>query len=271
MQRLSVNEITTFRWSFEEDVAQYAAAGFTAIGVWRQKLSDYGVDRAVELLRQHRLTVSNFCWAGGFTGSDGRTFRESMGDAIEAIQTAGRLRAKCLVVYTGARAGHTSNHARRLIHTALSELLPIAEEFGVDLALEPMHPGCASDWTFLTTLEDTLAILDGIPSPHIKLVFDTYHLGFHPCAIDQIEKIVDRVAVVHLGDGKAPPQSEQNRCPLGEGEIPLAEIVKRFLAAGYQGYFDIELIGEELENDNYRELLAKSKRAATRLIAGYAD
>ena len=271
MQRLSVNEITTFRWSFEEDVANYAAAGFTAIGIWRQKLSDYGLDRAVELLREHKLKVSNFCWAGGFTGSDGRTFRESMNDAIEAIQTAGQLGATTLVVYSGARAGHTANHAKRLIYTALCELLPIAEEFGVNLALEPMHPECAADWTILTSLDETLAILDQVNSPHVQLVFDTYHLGFDEAAINRIEEIVDRVAVVHLGDGKPPRDGEQNRCFLGRGEIPLDKIVHRLLDAGYQGYFDVELIGEELESCNYRDLLASSKLESCRLITGYAD
>ena len=42
MPRLSMNEMTTLRWSFEEDVQQYRAAGISAIGVWRRKLSDFG-------------------------------------------------------------------------------------------------------------------------------------------------------------------------------------------------------------------------------------
>src|SRR4051794_35720367 len=80
MTRLSMNELTTFRWSFEQDVAQYLAAGFGAIGVWRQKLSDYGEEKGIELLAESGLQVSNLLWAGGFTGSDGRTFRESIED-----------------------------------------------------------------------------------------------------------------------------------------------------------------------------------------------
>ncbi len=51
MATLSMNETTTFRWSFEEDVARYAAAGIPAMGVWRQKLSDCGQGRGLELLR----------------------------------------------------------------------------------------------------------------------------------------------------------------------------------------------------------------------------
>ena len=59
MAKLSVSETTTFRWSFEEDVRNYAGAGIPAIGVWRQKISDYQEARVVELLREHGLEVSH--------------------------------------------------------------------------------------------------------------------------------------------------------------------------------------------------------------------
>src|SRR5690349_19331128 len=38
MARLSMNELTTYRWSFEEDLRHYAAAGYEGIGVWREKI-----------------------------------------------------------------------------------------------------------------------------------------------------------------------------------------------------------------------------------------
>ena len=91
MAILSLNETTTFRWSFEDDVAHYAAAGIEAIGVWRQKLSDCGQDRAVELIRQHHLKVSHLFWAGGFTGSEGHSYRESVEDTADALRTAAAL------------------------------------------------------------------------------------------------------------------------------------------------------------------------------------
>ena len=56
MATLSVNEATTFRWTFEEDVAHYVEAGVPAIGVWRQKLSDCGEEKAADLI-QERVEV----------------------------------------------------------------------------------------------------------------------------------------------------------------------------------------------------------------------
>src|SRR5438093_13465057 len=63
MSLLSINEVTTFRWSFEEDVERYAAAGVPAIGVWRQKLSDCGEEKAAELLKAKGLEVATPLWA----------------------------------------------------------------------------------------------------------------------------------------------------------------------------------------------------------------
>jgi sugar phosphate isomerase/epimerase len=269
MALLSINEVTTFRWSFEEDVERYAAAGVPAIGVWRQKLSDCGEDKAAELLKSKGLKVSTLLWAGGFTGSDGRTFRDSLDDGLDAVRQAAALGAGSLVVYSGGRAGHTHNHARRLFRDALRELASSARDADVVLAVEPMHSGCAADWTFLTTVDDTLAMLDQAEDPeHVKLVFDTYHMGFHPRIAARLGEFVNRIALVQLGDGKDAPDGEQNRCRLGEGGVPLEEIVSALRTAGYSGYYDVELIGEEFEPTDYASLVSHAKQAFAKLVEG---
>jgi sugar phosphate isomerase/epimerase len=267
MARLSMNEMTTYRWSFEEDVANIAAAGIPAIGVWRQKLSDFGEEKGIELLAESGLAVSSLLWAGGFTGSDGRSFRDSVDDAAEAIRLAAQLRAPCLVVYSGARAGHTHNHARRLVRDALAEVLPLAQELGVILGIEPMHVNCAAEWTFLTTLQDTLALMDDVGHSHLKLTFDTYHLGQDQSILEQVDRLNGRIAIVHLGDSREPPQREQNRARLGEGTIPLGAIVAALTAAGYEGDYDVELMGEDIDASCYLSLLEQSKQAYGKLLA----
>lgn len=265
MTRLSMNEITTFRWTFEKDVHEYASTGFDGISVWRQKLSDFGEQRGIELLAQSGLHVCSLLWAGGFTGSDGRTYRESIEDAVEALRIAAAIHATSLVVYTGSRAGHTHNHARRLIRSALLELMPLATELNVVLAIEPMHSGCAAGWTFLTSLDDTLDFLDELKSDYLKLVFDTYHLAQDDSVLERLREIASRIAIVHLGDAKQPPQGEQNRCRLGDGRIPLRTVITRLLDAGYSGFFDVELMGEEIESLDYHDLLTQSQQAFSEL------
>ena len=66
--------------------------------------------------------------------------------------------------------------------------------------------------------------------------------------------------MVQLGDARRPPAGEQNRCRLGEGVVPLAEIVAALKAGGYDGYYDVELLGEELEVDRLPVLVASTRR-----------
>ncbi len=267
MARLSMNEMTTYRWSFEEDVRNYAAAGYDAVAVWRQKLSDFGEVKGAELLAEHKLAVSSLLWAGGFTGSDGRTYRDSIEDAVEAIHLAADLRAGSLVLYSGSRAGHTHNHAKRLFKSAVNELSPVADERDVTLAIEPMHAGCAGAWTFLTDLDETLEMLNWIGSPRLKLVFDAYHLGQDPAVVARLAELAPIVALVQLGDARVPPNGEQNRCRLGDGSVPLKEIVCSVIQGGYEGYFDVELMGEDLDSPDYIELIEQSKRVFAELQA----
>lgn len=259
MVSFCMNEVTTFRWSFEEDVHNYAAAGIRAISVWRPKLSDYGEEKGIELLREIGLDVASLLWAGGFTGSDGRSYRDSVSDGKEAVRVAGALKAGCLVLYSGPRGGHTTNHAKRLLRNAINDLLPLADEFDVTLAIEPMHAGCAAEWTFLTNLQDTVRLINEFATPRLRMAFDTYHLGFDSCVVQHISDLLPLIAIVQLGDSRAVPNGEQNRCRLGEGVLPLAGLVAALERAGYQGYCDVELMGEEIENSDYQELLRQSK------------
>jgi len=261
MAKLAINEMTTFKWSFEEDVQHCLAADISAIGVWRQKLSDFGEAKGVELLADSGMTVSSLQWAGGFTGSDGRGYRDSVTDACDAVRTAAELQAGCLVVYSGGRGGHTRNHARRLLRGALSDMIAVADELDVTLAIEPMHVQCGAEWTFLNTAEETIELLDAAGANQVELVFDTYHLCQQDQPTTAIESLTPRIALVQLGDSRSPPEGEQNRCPLGEGQLPLAEVISQLTSAGYDGYFEVELIGEDVEAMDYQALIENSKAA----------
>ncbi len=258
MGRLSVNELTTYRWSFDEDVHQYLEAGIEGIGVWRDKLVDFGEEKGAELISESGIAVSCLLWAGGFTGSDGRRFSDSVEDASQAIELAALIGAPTLVLHSGGRGGHTLRHAHRLLETALVELLPVARTAGIRLAMEPMAPASAIDWTVQTDLKETLALVRRIDHPALALVLDTYHWMQRAELESLLPELVEHLALVHLADSRTFPSADQQRCPLGRGRRPLSRVVSRLEELGYQGWYDIKLMGEEIEALDYRQLLAES-------------
>ena len=259
--RLSMNEFSTFRWTFDRDVHSYAQAGYSGIGVWRRKLADYGEDDGIALLLDSGLAVSNLLWAGGFTGSSGLTFEESVDDALEAVRLGAAVGARCVVIHPGGLNNHIGKQAWRLFVEALEEILPLAEVLDVKLAIEPMHAAAARQWTFITSIDAALDTLARFQSPQLGLVLDLYHFGRCDEAMERALENVEDIAVVHLADSRTSPHEDQDRCPLGDGVIPIARSVERLEQAGYQGFYDVELVGPEIVPDQYECILRGSLEA----------
>jgi len=261
MTMLSINGLTTYRWTLDEDMVFAKQAGFDAVGIWRRKLEDFGEERAIDLLEETGLAVSCLGWAGGFTGADGRSLDHSIQDGLAAVRTAARIHAGCLIVYSGGQNSHIHSHANRLLRQGLDELLKAAELADVTLALKPLHPACASEWSFRTDLTTAIDFVEEYGSPHLRLVYDSYHF---PKILDQpclVDRLVPLLSLVQLADARRPHCAEQDRCPLGEGTLPLGEIVASLLNAGYQGPIDVELMGSEIEAADNQRLLASSYQA----------
>jgi sugar phosphate isomerase/epimerase len=255
MNILAVNQLSTFRWELAEDVEAYKAHGFDGIGLFRPKVDDIGIDRCHALLTDAGLSVSSLSWAGGFTGSDGRGFDDAVHDAMAAVTDAANLKAETLIVLAGGRNNHIHRHARRTLCEALRKICIVAEEFGVRLSLEPFHPGCGSEWSFINDLESTLAVLDCVDHPNLGLVLDTYHVGMDDEILSWLPHVSEHLHLLQLGDGRHSPLGEMNRCLLGEGCVPIESIVGQLLDQGYRGPIEAEVIGEDVEPLDYEMVL----------------
>ena len=70
----------------------------------------------------------------------------------------------------------------------MQELCPIADFHGVKLAVEPMNSPAGRDWTILTTLDQTVELLDDVGATNVGVVFDMYHQGQASDIAAQIER-----------------------------------------------------------------------------------
>jgi sugar phosphate isomerase/epimerase len=261
MLRFSINEATTYHWSLLEDVSGYHAAGIRSIGVWRRKLCDFGEERGIELLRESDLEVSSLSSAGGFTGSDGQTFREAIDDALDAVRQAAEMHAGCLVVVPGAQAGHIYTHASRLLCDALRELGDAAGRLGLQIALQPMHRQPVERWSFLTTLDRTLELLAMCDHSRVGMVFDFFHLWREPALFARLPQIVPWIKLAALCDACAPADCDDDRCLPGRGDLPLAEIVGALETNGYRGTYDVQILSDRCWRSDYAALLADCRQA----------
>jgi len=260
LAKLSINAMTTYRWSLLETVDSFKRMGIDSIGIWRPKLSEFGEERGIDLIHESGLKVSSLSWSGGFTGSHGYSYLDALDDARDALHVAAELQADCLVIITGSRSGHLTNYSRRLVYDAMNSLASDAERLGVSLAIQPMHYFFAEEWTFLTTLKETFQILDECQSDSIGIAVDLYHLWQDPLLSELIENRSKRIKLVQVADWKTPVLSELDRHLPGDGIIPLEQILKRIQQSSYSGFYETNILSDELWKTNYEHLVPECHR-----------
>ncbi|MFN0054217.1 MAG: sugar phosphate isomerase/epimerase family protein [Planctomycetales bacterium] len=255
--RISINQMTTYRGTFAEDVEQYQAAGVGGIAVWHRKLWEFGEERGADLVLDSKLAVTSLWCAGGFTGYDGQSFQESLDEALAALRLASELRAENLIVVTGHRAGHTTNHAQELVCDALFELGEAANDLDLQVALHPMTDADS----LLTSLPAALKLLRRCGHRRVGLACDLAEWKRAAplnCSAAALAPWV-KVALITTPVGLA----------VGDGSVPCSdaasEAVQEFEAAGYQGWYELQLQGSVYWSLESNRLLEDCDRGLRRL------
>lgn len=258
MKKIAISQLTTLRWSLKQDIEAAVQRGIGGIGLWRPKVEDVGVGPTSDYLQSSGLQASSLSWGGGFTGSDGRRFSDAVDDAIDAVEQASIVGAQTLVVLVGGRNNHIRRHLHKTICQALTEINAVAVAHRVALAIEPFHPGCGEEWSFLNDVRATLDVIAAVGSDNVGLVLDTYHLGLDHEVLQWLPRVMDHLQLVQLGDCRHSPLGEMNRCLLGEGRVPIPEILETLQTGGYDGWIEIELLGQDVELLDYETVLDHS-------------
>src|SRR5262249_33899192 len=138
---LSFNQATAQNWPVPDMIEGCAAAGLTHVGLWREAVAEYGLQRTAALLKDTGLEVSTLCRGGFFNQPDWLPSNRA------AIEEAATLGARVLVLVSGGlpEGSRDLSAAREHVADAVSTLVPFAEEAGVRLAVEPLHPMFAAD------------------------------------------------------------------------------------------------------------------------------
>ncbi len=139
----------------------------------------------------------------------------------------------------------------------LEALLPAAEACRVRLALEPTSQ-LRMDLAFVHSFDEALDVVDAIGSPWLGVVLELNNAWIERRLYDNIRTRTDRVALVQMSDFKVGTMTASERVVIGDGDIPLARIVGALMAAGYERWYDIELLGPAIEAEGYDAVVPRA-------------
>lgn len=266
LARLSLNTATTKAWTLQEALDGAARGGLGAVGLWRDRVQEVGLDKAARLVEASGLRVSSLCRGGFLTAADDAGIAHALADNRAAIVEAATLGTRELVLVvgglpaSGAPGGPALPYpaatpdadpardvvaARARVADRIADLVPHAAEHDVRLVLEPLHPVFAADRAVISTLGQALDLAAPFPAQTVGVVVDTYHVWWDPDLERQIARAgaEGRIASYQVSDWTLPLAADAllSRGHVGDGHIDFATITRWVAAAGYTGDIEVEI------------------------------
>jgi sugar phosphate isomerase/epimerase len=258
LTRFSFNQGTAKRWPLEDLVAGCVAHGVANVGLWRENVAEYGLERAAKLVGDAGLRVTSLCRGGFFNAPDWYD------DNRRAIDEAAALGTGVLVLVSGGLPPDSRDldGARRHIGDALGRLVPHALDAGVRLAIEPLHPMFAADRCVVSTVGNALDLARPYPGDAVGVCLDTYHFWWDDRIWELIEQAgrESRIALFQVADWITPLPAAvlMGRALPGDGCVELRRFREAVEAAGYSGPIEVEVFNEELWAAPGAEVLSRA-------------
>ena len=240
------------KFSLFDAVEKIARLGFQGIEImcdrphlYPQDFGPEDLGRLQHLIKEHGLRVTNLNSFTLFAVGDTylpswiepeRERREiRIRHTAECLRLAHLLRCDNISVPPGGPLGAMSEQdAFRRFYEGLEQVVPLAEELGVKVLVEP-EPGLLMENT-----GQFRAFIREVRSPAVGLNFDVGHFfcaGEDPSAA--FEELFEWVGHVHLEDIAA--SRVHNHLIPGRGAIAFLGVLRTMVRLGYRGHISLEL------------------------------
>ncbi len=166
-----------------------------------------------------------------FGGGDRNSITKDVAHKIRLIEAAGELGVSRIGATGYARGTEGGLDA---IITTLKEIVPVAEEAGVEIGLEN-HAG-----NNLENIDDYEQIFSVIDSPSVGIWLDTGHFDAASVDMDDlIDRLHSRVNHIHVKENMGKGKAAFTR--FGQGTTDNHHVINRMLEKGYSGFVTVEL------------------------------
>ena len=252
--RLSVSAVSSWKQSFDEDLAMWERLGIDHVGLSLRKCEAVGLDVVTRRVDDAGLRISNVVECGWVPLDDPTTWDAHRDRLLAAFEAFG-----ARLVVTSGPAGSLDWDAAGDAFAELIEPVPfVALENTSQLRL---------DLSFVTTLWDTYDVAD---YAGIDVCVEVNSCWAERGLDETMRQASARLAHVQLSDWKIGSLCTPDRCVPGDGDIPLARVLKMLEDADYEGPFELELVGPQIEKEGYDAAIARAVATTTRLLQGEA-
>lgn len=263
--RLSISALSSFRWSFDQDIALWRELGVGWAGLIGAKLGA-DIDGGLARLAEAGIRASTVI-CQGFDLNAPESWDDTRADLHRWIDAAAAHNAWSLYITPGCTTGAPWREVLETFAAATAPSAAHARARGVRLAFEPSQ---RCDVSFVNTLRDGI---DVAARTGLGIVADFGNCWMERDFREVLIAAAPHLALVQVGDvpiirrgepGAPPPAG---RVPFGEGDLPLARMLGDVRDSGYAGPLELELPGPLGEAEGYAAVIRRGAASASALFA----
>ena len=267
--RMSFNTITAKDLSLREvlDLCQKNSVGH--IAPWRDLIAREGLSESAKIIKDSGIGLSSLCRGGMFTADSAADRALAIEDNFRAIDEAYEIGAPVLVLVCGPQIGKDLLGSQEMVRNGIVAIADYADECGIDIAIEPLHPMMAASRSCITTVRQALDVADSIGHERVKIIIDAYHVWSDPHLYESTDRIKDRVAGFHISDWTIPITNELgSRAMPGDGCIDLDSLKTWVESAGFEGAIEVEVLSDYWWAQNPQKTFLKAVDSFSKLPWG---
>ncbi|MDC3416031.1 sugar phosphate isomerase/epimerase family protein [Aquibacillus salsiterrae] len=261
LDRLSLNQITTEQWNLKEAIEGCIRHEVPWISVWRHKIEEFGLAESARMIKDSGLKVSSLCRGGMFPAATASERQGRLEDNFRAVEEAAELGTDTLVLVCGPAPDRDIDQARKWVEEGIEKLVPFAEQHGVKLGIEPLHPMYAGDRSVVNTLGQANQMAEKYNPSQVGVVVDVFHVWWDPDLYNQITRATGKILGFHVSDWILPvPDIFKGRGMMGDGVIEINRIRQAVERAGYLGPIEVEIINQSIWDRPGDDVLTEVKQ-----------
>ena len=263
--RLSVNSVSSYMQPLAADIAMWQDLGVEHVALILPKIEEVGWDAAREMVTTAGLRVSTIF---------GPTYKRLDADrslgwwdadqtgTVDTVEFAASIGAESVYVCSGAAPTLTWDEGADAFCELVAPAVARGAELGIPLLLEPTNP-LRSDISIIFWQRDAM---DLARRAGTKVVLD-FQSSWYERGLEQVVRDnIDLIGLTQISDYVIGTTETGNRVVPGDGDIPLERLLAMVLDAGFEGSFDLEVMGPRVEEEGYPSSVRRSVERASALL-----